>query len=196
VIIEAANIETARIMLITTPASIISKTIVQLIKKYREDFHVVVRSQSLEQTISLHEKGVYYIVQPEFEAGLEFTRQALLHLDLPVDRIQNITDEDRYEHYKALYHDKPAFSSISQLQSGAHMFQVTWILINDQSPLIGTDMSNAAIREKTGATIAGIFRHEKLISNPGPKLKFEKDDMLGILGTSDQLAQFRRLFTS
>ena len=49
--------------------------------------------------------GVALVVQPEFEASLEFARQALLHLDVPMDLIRQYTDEVREELYRPLYKD-------------------------------------------------------------------------------------------
>jgi CPA2 family monovalent cation:H+ antiporter-2 len=56
----------------------------------------------------LYRHGVYEVVQPEFEAGLEITRQALLHLNIPAAEIQRFTDGIRQELYAPLYqtHDE------------------------------------------------------------------------------------------
>jgi CPA2 family monovalent cation:H+ antiporter-2 len=51
----------------------------------------------------LHARGVYEVVQPEFEASLEFTRQALLHFEFPPDKVQSLLDAIRYELYAPLY---------------------------------------------------------------------------------------------
>ena len=53
----------------------------------------------------LHDQGVSLVVQPEFEASLEVARQALMHLDVPMDQIQQYTDEVREELYRPLYKD-------------------------------------------------------------------------------------------
>ena len=66
----------------------------------------------------LHDEGVFHIVQPEFEAGLEFARQALLHLDIPVDQIDQYTDEVRHELYRPLYSSAEAWICISINMTG------------------------------------------------------------------------------
>jgi len=100
VILEAAHIEKARLLLITTPATVVARAITTLVKKNHPDLHIVVRSQSLDQIKGFYDQGIYHIVQPEFEAALEFTRQALLHLDMPVERIQQFTDDIRHDLYR------------------------------------------------------------------------------------------------
>ena len=44
---------------------------------------------------ALYERGANQVVQPEFEAGLEMTRQALLHLQVPATEILRYTDTIR-----------------------------------------------------------------------------------------------------
>ncbi|MBP8980542.1 MAG: hypothetical protein KBG09_04790 [Syntrophobacterales bacterium] len=52
---------------------------------------------------ALHDQGVGHVVQPEFEASLEMTYQALRHLDMPTDRIRQFADEVRRDLYLPLY---------------------------------------------------------------------------------------------
>ncbi len=189
-ILKAANIESAKLLLITTPDQIISKAIVALVKNYNSDLHVVIRTQSMDQMKQFQDIGVYHIVQPEFEAGLEFTRQALLHLDLPPDRIQYYTDEIRHQHYRPLYDLQSEYKAVGQLQNSARAFRLSWLTISSDCPLVGVSIGESNIRQKTGVTIAGISRNGRLYSNPSPEFKFKADDFAGVLGTTEQLTKF------
>jgi CPA2 family monovalent cation:H+ antiporter-2 len=133
------------------------------------------------------------VVQPEFEAGLEFTRQALLHLDLPVERIQEFTDDIRHELYRPLYDLKGEYHALSQLQNSSRLFRLTWINIQPESPLSGKTIADSRIRTLTGATLAGILRSGTLYPNPGPEFVLESGDMAGVLGQTDQLNRFSDL---
>jgi len=113
IILEAANIKDARLVLVTTPVIQISKAIASLTKNINPDLHLVARTEFMDQMQQFQDIGVHHIVQPEFEAGLEFTRLALLHLDLPPDRIQYYTDEVRDQHYKPLYDLKSGYSRVT-----------------------------------------------------------------------------------
>ncbi len=193
VILEAAHIEKAKLLLITTPANVVARAITTLVKKMRPDLRIVVRAQSLEQMKGFHEQGIYHIVQPEFEAGLEFTRQALLHLDLPVERIQEFTDDIRHELYRPLYDLKGEYHDLSQLQNSSRLFRLTWITIGPGSPLAKKSIADSRIRTLTGATLAGILRSGTLYSNPGPDFVLESGDLAGVLGQTGQLSLFRDL---
>jgi CPA2 family monovalent cation:H+ antiporter-2 len=103
IILEAANVGKAKLLLITTPVTIISKAIVARTKKINPRINIIARAEGIEEMQILHDTGVTYIVQPEFEAGLEFARKALLQLDIPNDQIDRYTDEVRNELYRPLY---------------------------------------------------------------------------------------------
>ena len=193
VILEAAQLDKAKLLLVTTPVYIISKAIVTLAKSIKPAIHVVSRAQSLEQIQEFQAKGVYHIVQPEFEAGLEFTRQALLHLNLPAERIQRYTDEVRQDLYRPLYDQNAAYQSMAQLQNASRLFELTWVTLGKDSPLTDKSIEQAQIRLKTGATVAGILRNGSLVSNPGPTFVLKAYDMVGVLGKPEQLSSFREL---
>lgn len=191
VILKAANIEKAKLLLVTTPAAVVSQAITLIVKKMNPGLHMVTRAHSLEQIKDFIANGVYHIVQPEFEAGLEFTRQALLHLDMPVERIQQFTDEIHHELYQPLYDRQGEYNSIAQLQNSSRLFRLTWVTIHPESRLVGKTIAQSEIRTLTGATLAGVLRNGKLYSNPAPDFTIEEQDMVGVLGKNDQLAAFR-----
>ncbi|ACN14500.1 proton/hydrogen exchanger family protein [Desulforapulum autotrophicum HRM2] len=196
VILEAANIERSKLLLVTTPAAVVARAITLLVKKIQPDLHVVTRADSLDQMKEFQNNGVYHIVQPELETGLEFTRQALLHLDLPIERIQQFTDEIRHNLYQPLYDSQTEYKSIAQLENSSRLFQLTWITIQPGSPLAGMSIGQSKIRTLTGVTIAGILREGLLNSNPDPDFNLEEQDTLGVLGTTEQLTAFRNLSKS
>jgi len=103
IILEAAEVSRARLLLITIPLTIISKAVVTQAKILNPDIHIIARANGIEEMQGLHNEGVSHVVQPEFEAGLEFARQALLHIDIPIDQIEQYMDSVRHELYRPLY---------------------------------------------------------------------------------------------
>jgi len=103
IILEAAEVGKARLLLITTPVTLISQVIVTHAKKLNPTIEIIARAEGIEEMKGLHARGVALVVQPEFEASLEFARQALLNLDIPVEEIDRYTDEVRDELYRPIY---------------------------------------------------------------------------------------------
>ncbi len=104
-VLEAAGIAHARVLLATIPALSTTRQLVDEVKRMHPDLDIVARSNGLEELEELRERGVYEVVQPEFEAGLEITRQALRHLDVPAFEVQRLSDEIRREHYGVLHRE-------------------------------------------------------------------------------------------
>ncbi len=48
------------------------------------------------------------------------------------------------------------------------------------------------IRNMTGVTVAVVMREGRLYPNPSAGFKFEKGDMVGALGTPEQLERFKK----
>jgi monovalent cation:H+ antiporter-2, CPA2 family len=103
IVLDKAHIETARLLLVTLPLTVTARAAVTYVRQIRPQLHIVARAEGIEQMESLYQLGVYEVVQPEFEAGLEVVRQALLHLDIPVHEIQRVTDGARQALYAPLY---------------------------------------------------------------------------------------------
>jgi len=83
IVLEAATIHRARLLINTVPAVVVSRSIVDLIRRTRPSLKVIARAGSIDEMRMLFESGVAEVVQPEFEAGLEMARQALDYLEVP-----------------------------------------------------------------------------------------------------------------
>jgi CPA2 family monovalent cation:H+ antiporter-2 len=133
------------------------------------------------------------VVQPEFEASLEFARLTLLHLNMPAERIQNFTDEIRRERYRPLYDLNAEYQMLSRLQNVSHLMELNWVNLDSESPLIGRSIGESGIRARTGATVAGVMRKGILYPNPSPEFSFREKDIVGIIGRSEEFQTFRDL---
>lgn len=194
VILKAAKVESANLMLITVPNIIISKTIVEQVKKLNQSLHTVARASSIEHLKLLNELGIYEAVQPEFEASLEIARQALIHYDIPRSEIQKFTDLVRRDLYSSLYENKDNYDELANLQLASKLFDLTWFKIPDNSSLSGKSISELNIRNLTGVSIIGVLRKGALISNPDKDFIFSAGDNIAIIGNSKQISDFKKIF--
>ena len=104
-VLEAAGLDRACVLLITTPSPVVTLAIARHARQLRPELHIVARAESEELLEDLHELGVHEVVLPQMEAGLEVTRQALLHLQVPAVQIERFADEVRRELYRPLRAD-------------------------------------------------------------------------------------------
>jgi CPA2 family monovalent cation:H+ antiporter-2 len=193
IVLEAAHVEHARLVLVTIPAVIITRSVVDQVRQLQPNVHIVARAEGIEQMQELHRHGVYEVVQPEFEAGLEITRQALIHLNISVTEIQRFTDTVRQELYAPLYQAHDKYQTIAQLQNATRLLELTWLTLPDSSPLVGQTIQELAIRSRTGASVVGVMRNGNLHPNPDAAYRFTASDLIAVMGNPEQLAAFQVL---
>jgi CPA2 family monovalent cation:H+ antiporter-2 len=193
VVLEAAGIEHARLVLITTPEIITTRTIVDQVRNLQPALHIVARAEGIAQMKMLHAHGVYEVVQPEFEAGLEITRQALLHLNIPATEIRKFTDAVRRELYAPLYEIHREYKTIAQLQNATHLLDLTWLPLAPDSPFLGQTIATLGIRKRTGASVVGVLHNGELYPNPDAAYHFASGDVVAVMGNPEQLVAFQKL---
>lgn len=192
-VLEAAAIPQARLVLITIPNVGITQTVATHVRHLNREVHIVARAEGVEQMQALHEHGVYEVVQPEFEASLEITRQALLHLNIAANEIQRFTDEVRRELYAPLYQVHDDYQTLSDLQLASRSLELNWLTLPPDNPLAASTIGALAIRGRTGASIVGVIRDGVLHPNPAADYQLMPGDRLAVMGDAIQFTALQEL---
>jgi monovalent cation:H+ antiporter-2, CPA2 family len=193
VVLEAAGLDEARLLLITTPTISATHAIIDRVRQARPDLHIVARAEGMAQMETLYNLGIYEVVQPELEAGLEITRQALLHLNLPPTEIQRFTDAVRREHYAPLYSNHPDYQAVIELQHAQNLLELNWVTLSMDSPLVGHSIVELDIRQQTGVSVVAVICEETLLPNPPADYRFCAGERVAVLGDRQQLEAFEIL---
>lgn len=194
VILKSANVTDAKLMLVTVPNIIISKTIIEQVKKLNQSLHIVARASGIEHLKILNELQVYEAVQPEFEASLEIARQTLLHYEIPISEIQKFTDLIRKDLYSPFYENMNNLKELTKIQLVSKIFDLNWALVPENSPLVGKSIKELNIRNLTGVSVIGVLRKGEFISNPDKDFIFFAGDNIAIIGNNKQLKDFKEMF--
>jgi monovalent cation:H+ antiporter-2, CPA2 family len=194
-VLEAAGLDRSRLLLVTVPAVSVTRDVFSAVRRLKPELHVVTRAEGLEQLRLLHELGVYEVVQPESEAGLEIARQALLHLDMPTAEIQHFLDGVRRELYSPLYDEQRDYHLLTRLRTAQQLIPVHWIQLPENSPLGNRTIGEARIRSRTGASLVAILRDSELLPNPTPDERLQAGDYIALLGERQELARVEELAT-
>ncbi len=192
-VLAVARVDRARLVLVTTPDIATTTAVVDQVRRQNRTVNVVARAEGVAQMAVLRELGVYEVVQPEFEAGLEMARQALLHVDIPATDIQQLTDAVRRELYAPLYQTQQGYDVLSKLQHAGSLMELTWLTLPAGSPLVGRSLEELKLRNQTGISVVGIMRNGALSVNPDVTFRFEHGDMVAVLGSASQLNAFNAL---
>lgn len=193
VVLEAAGIDKACLLLVTVPGIVVAQSIVRNARQLNPSLHIVARAGEMEQMKLLQQGGVYEVVQPEFEAGLEITRQALRHLQYPVSEILRYTDSVRRDLYAPLYQKYEGYEAIALAKNAAEFLELNWMSLTEESPFNGRTIGELGIRNATGVSVVGVLRNETFIPNPGPEFPFAPGDLVATIGKPEQFAALQRL---
>jgi len=67
---------------------------------------------------------------------------------------------------------------------------VEWMKVGAGSPLAGRSLAEAAVRERTGASVIAILRDGKAVPNPQPDERIAAGDTLMVVGDREQVGRF------
>ena len=193
IVLEAAEISTARLLVVTTPDVVTARTIITNAKRQNGELRVVARTSDPSFLPIFEEMGVNSVVLPEFEASLEMTRKSLLHFPIPVSEIQNRTESLRQDLFAPFFDEGQGYKTLVQLRSAEHQFDLQWVPLSAGSPLATRSIGGVEIRKKAGASVVGVIRDEKLIANPDAAFRFQVNDLVAIIGTEEERKSFQAM---
>ena len=183
VVLEAAETKLARLLIITSPEIVIAQTIVQRVRKVNAEIQVVARAPGIEFLEEFKKLNISEVVIPEFEAGLEMARKALVHLHIPAAKIQHYTESLRQDLFASFLSENEEEKIMEQIQKAEHQYDLQWMLIKKGSQLVGISIGEAEIRTKTNSSVVGVIRDDILEDNPDAKFRFQLNDRVAIIGT-------------
>ncbi|MEZ6185654.1 MAG: cation:proton antiporter [Planctomycetota bacterium] len=192
VVLEAAQIEHACLLLVTTPGVVVARSIVAHARRLNPDLDVVARAAEVEHVPVFRELQVTEVVLPELEASIEMLRQALLHLEVPVPEIQRQADAMR-DRVALCSVDPARYRTLHSMRAAELQFGVEWLPVPAHSPLVGQSLAASAVRSATGASVVGVLRGAHLEPNPASTFVLAADDHLAAIGTDAARAALREL---
>jgi len=193
VVLEAAETPSARLLIITTPEVVIAQAIVENARKVNSEIQVVARAPGVEFLEEFKKLNISEVVIPEFEAGLEMARKALVHLHIPAAKIQHYTESLRQDLFASLFSENEEDKILEQLQWAEHQFDMQWMMIKPGSVLVGKTIGESEIRTITASSVVGVIRDDVLEPNPDANFRFQANDRAAIIGTDSSRETFFQL---
>ncbi len=189
-VLDAACITNARLLVLTLPNQVAAGAAIVQAKLMKKDIEIVVRVSDAEYFKELKKLGVSDVVLPEYEAGLEMTRQSLLRLGVPATEIQRHTNVVREELYAELYRTNLKYCTLSQLRDAEQEFDLQWVRLGENAKIVHQTIGESGIRASSGVSIVGIVRDGKLTANPDAGFRLLPDDLVAIIGKAESRQDF------
>lgn len=99
-VLERAGIAHARILAVTVPNTVVAARASRIARSMNPEIDIVVRASRRVDLPELREAGANEIVQPEFEAGLEFMQHVLRYQGVPQEETQELVAQRRRRFYR------------------------------------------------------------------------------------------------
>jgi monovalent cation:H+ antiporter-2, CPA2 family len=190
-VITHAGLERARALVITVPDETAVFTIVNTAKALNPQLALVVRAVSKEGVYHLSRLGANHIVHPELEGGLEIIYHTLLQLGFPLREVHEYAEAVRRDGYDLMINSEDEHRSLRDLLAATQRIEITWVQLEDGSPVIGMTLLEADIRSRTGASVIALTRGGQLTANPKSQTVFAPGDRIGLIGEKDQIEDAR-----
>lgn len=191
-ILEHANIEKARsiVVVINDPAA--AARIVWLARKLNPGIYILVRTRFLSEMEHFSDLGADEVIPEEFETSVEIFSRVLRNYLLPRDEIETLIAEIRAEEYDMLRSVAPDALACSDLRTCLPELRLASVRLSAGSPLPGASLAGSGIREEFGLTLMALVRGNENITNPPPDIIFEPGDVLVVAGRADEIAKFEQ----
>jgi CPA2 family monovalent cation:H+ antiporter-2 len=133
----------------------------------------------------LYDAGADEVIPEEFEVSIEMMTRILRSFNFPRDLIAAEVRRIREDRY-GVFRESRATVPRLRLSSALGVFVETVVLPED-SPLVGKQILETQLRQRTGALILGIIRGGQPLNNPGADERLHSGDSLVLSGTKQQL---------
>ncbi len=195
-VLNHAGLDHARTLVVTLPEEMATEMVVAAAQDLAPDLPIIARAATREGVQRLYQLGAENVIHPELEGGLEVVRHTLLNLGFPASQVQPYTDEVRHDHYDTAISSVKEHQVLDQLRNTVRGFDLVWRRLEPESPLVGQTLTEANVRQRTGASVIAIIRDQKVLANPKSGTHFQAGDLVGLLGDSTQIAAFDQLLTA
>jgi len=186
-VLRHVQIEYAKVLVVATSDPFGARRIVQLARELNPTVHIVVRTRYLKELEELRQLGANEIIPEEFETSIEISMLVLQTYKLPKQVILEKAEQIRREGYALLRRGElPELAH--HLRAGTLVdVEVETCRIEEDSPALGKSLGELAIRQRTGASVIALMRAGVTQSNPSNKSVLEVEDVLALLGSSDNI---------
>jgi CPA2 family monovalent cation:H+ antiporter-2 len=168
---------------------------VRMVRELNPPVFILVRTRYAAEVEELMKLGADQVIPEEFETSIEIFSRVLHEYHVPSNIIASQIQLVRFGGYRMLRGislDQENLGRVAALLAGA---TVDTVLIEPDSPARGKTFRDLDIRKNTGATIIAVARSGEAITNPGPDLTLQPDDIVVLLGAHADLDKAVNLLT-
>lgn len=190
-ILNGAHVEKARVAVIAISDLAATKRIISAIRLLSQSIYLIVRTRYVREIEELIALGADEVIPEEFETSIEIFSRVLHKYLVPMHQISDVITSIRSTHYE-LFRPIEARSS-SSVDLNIPDLSVAAVQVSKlSSGLTGKKVSESRLRQDYNLNLIAIRRGKEFIQEIKPDEKIQKDDVLYVVGTYDNIAAFYR----
>ncbi len=192
-VLQALNIETARIFVVAISDAAASRRAVAIARELNPNIEIIVRTRFMMEFQELHRIGANQVIPEEFETSIEIFSRVLKHYGVSHRDILREVSRIRSHGYQTLRRDgNEGESEVAEIVA---LSSTETVRIPAGSCADRKTIGQLNIRKQTGASVVAVVRKGKTTVGPGSDYEIMADDMLVLLGSPESIEKALELLT-
>jgi len=193
VVLDSANIKSARVLVVGISDFIATRKIIDVAKKMKHDIYIIARTRYMNEIDSLHKLGADEVIPEEYETSVEIFSRLLKKYLVPEEDIYKFTREIRDSGYSMLREHSVRSTDEFNLKDDMPGVDVTSFKIKEDCMLHGNTLKDIDLRKIHNATVLAIRRNDQIIENPAGDTQLLSGDVLVVMGKAENLCKLKKM---
>lgn len=193
-VLNQANIEKSRIIVIAINDPTSVQRIVSLSKTINPNAYLIVRTRHVTEVETLLKIGADEVIPEEFETSIEIFSRVLAKYLIPRNQIEKFINEIRSDSYEMFRSVPKDVSPLPYLPLNFPELEICSFIINNDSLFADKSLAELDLRNKYGFSILAIKRNSEVIANPKAATILKSGDLIFVLTEHDKISELSELF--
>ncbi|MFW6219182.1 MAG: cation:proton antiporter [Bacteroidota bacterium] len=192
-ILLKAHADTAEIVIISVGSVIPAMAIIEKVRNLNKKAYIITRAKNIQNVEQLYDIGADQVLPEKLEIAIDLFNRILVTKLYPQKEINRILN-----HIRSLnlgeFSEKDIVNKPTIFDEMINM-NISALKVESGSNAENSSLSELMLRTKTGVTLLAIKRGSNVIEHPPPQIKFEKNDIVYVLGNAEQINFAFELFS-
>lgn len=193
-ILEKANIKKAEVITISIADIADTYAIVHEARKMNPGLYIIVRTRLVNEMPEILNAGANKVIPEEYETSIEIFVNVMHKYLVPQSDIDVFVGNMRKTGYSALREENSQEIEGHNITEILQDVDIVTIRIDEKSSVINQSLKEMALRQNYGVNLLAIKRGADTISNPTPNEKLCENDILFIMGSTQEIQCAQSLF--
>ncbi|HUR98989.1 MAG TPA: cation:proton antiporter [Pyrinomonadaceae bacterium] len=183
-----AGVEHAWALVLAMSDRAAARRTVDLGHKLNEKLHIIVRTRYVAEITELFELGANEVIPEEFETSIEIFSRVLHRYGIPRRTIEQQIARIRQQGYEMLRSAASPAVPINSPTVDLNGASTETIVLLEGSPVVGRNLGELSLREKSGATVIAVVRDGDTVISPGANHELREGDTIVLLGAPEKIS--------